>query len=155
MTSKDNKAFMLWVLLQQTKDAVYNARNKELAEFNISSREAAILGAIFSIGETATPTKLARWVYRKPHTIAAILHRMQKKGLVVLTKDKKIKNLVRIRVTDEGTRVYQASHKTEAILRIFHVITDDSYSELQANLTKIRDEALKETGDSIHRPFPQ
>jgi DNA-binding MarR family transcriptional regulator len=80
MVSSTDKAFNLLVLLQQAMDAYYNARNKELSPYGISSREAATLHAICSIGKTVTPAKLARWVYRKPQTITAILNRMQKRS---------------------------------------------------------------------------
>lgn len=151
---KEDKAFSMWVLLQQTRDAIYNARDKELSQYGISPRESATLHAINSIGEQATPAKLARWVYRKPHTIAGILNRMQDKGLIKLSKDKEVRNLVRIALTEEGKQAYAASRKRESIHRIFKAIADDKCGELESCLLSLRDKALKQTGDSIQRPFP-
>ena len=151
---KEDRAFNLLVLLQQSMDAYYNARNKELAPYGISSREAATLHAIVSIGKDVTPAKLARWVYRKPHTISGILNRMRKKGLVTLTKDFEIKNLVRIALTPKGQEVYKESNKRKTVHRTFKDVIGEDYDQLAASLTKIRDSALKQAGDTIHRPFP-
>jgi DNA-binding MarR family transcriptional regulator len=154
VVSKIDKPFSLWVLVQQTRDAIYNARNKELAKHDISVREAATLHGIVSLGPMATPAKLARWTYRKPHTIAAILNRMQRKGLIKLTKDLEIKNLVRISLTEEGKRIYKDILKRTSIHRAFKTLDDEICRQLEVGLTRIRDAALKQTGDSIQRPFP-
>jgi hypothetical protein len=71
-----------------------------------------------------------------------------------LTKDTEIKNLVRITLTDEGNRVYKAARKRIAIHRTFKNVIGEDYDHLELCLTRIRDAALKQTGDSIHRPFP-
>jgi len=143
----------MWVLLQQARDAVYNARDKELSEYGVSSREAAILRAVTSLGKTATPAQLARWVYRKPHTISGILKRMQKKDLINLTHDPHIRNIIRISLTEKGKSAYKASLKRKSLHHIFKSI-EEKYDQLESCLIDIRDKALKETGDSIHRPFP-
>jgi DNA-binding MarR family transcriptional regulator len=73
---------------------------------------------------------------------------MQKKGFVKLSKDVKIRNLVRITLTDEGKRVYQTTLKIASIHRIFKDITDNDCNKLESCLTKIRDAALRQIGDS-------
>jgi len=138
----------------QARDAVFNARTKELKKSGISIRESATLHAISSIGPDATPTVIARWIYRKPHTVAAILQRMQKRGLVKLHKDRHVKNLVRISLTEEGKKSYQSTLKRKSMVNAFSLIDDEEVDSLKSNLEKIRDKALKQTGDVIQRKFP-
>ncbi len=155
MHSKKDAAFNLWVLLEQARVAVYNARKKELTKYSISPREAATLGAIMSLGVDATPAKLARWVYRRPHTVAGILSRMRRKGLISLYKDEKNRHLVRISLTEDGERVYVAARQRVSIYKIFKkTMSNDAQDTLESYLISIRDEALKQTGDRIQRPFP-
>jgi DNA-binding MarR family transcriptional regulator len=154
MASKEDKTFRLWILLTQAKDTISSARAKELSKYHITGREAAILHAICSIGESAIPIQVSRWLYRKPNTVASILNRMEKKGLVQLTKDTKIKNIVRINLTDAGKRAYKLTLKRESIYRILGSINDDDNERLATFLTKFRDLALKETGETINRPEP-
>ena len=151
---EQDPAFDLWVLLQQTKDAVYNARDKELSKYSISPREAATLRAITLIGPKATQAMLARWVYRKPQTVLGILRRMQKKGLLKLTKDPDIINIVRITLTPKGKATYASARKRESLHTIFDTIDEKTFNQAKSFLTEIRDKALAVTGDTIRRPFP-
>jgi len=146
---ENEEAFDLWFLLQQTRDAIYNARNKELAVHGISQREAMIFHAIDMVGRQATPAELSRWVYRKPHTVGGILRRMQKKGYLTLSKDPYVKNVVRINLTAEGEKTYKASLKRDSIGEIFNGLTKTHRNQLQSVLTELRDKALQKTGDSI------
>ena len=154
MPPKTDKSFNLWVLLQQTRDAVYNAREKELSQYSITQREAAILRAINSLGKSATPANLARWVYRRPHTISGILKRMKRKGFINLTNDPAIRNIIRISLTEKGREAYKTTLKRKSLHRIFKSVIEDNCDQLESCLTEIRDRALKETGDEIHRPLP-
>ena len=153
MNSKSDRFFNLWVLLLQTRDAIYNARHDELRQYGMSPREAGTLRAIYSIGEKTTPAKISRWLYRRPHTIAGMLMRMQKKGLIKRSKDLEAKNLIRISLSEEGKKAHNKALKRESINRIFNTLTDEERDNLFLYLTKIRDAALKETGDTIHRPI--
>ena len=154
MPTKSDMAFRAWIMLLQARDAANNARTQELSKYGISTREASTLHAVHSIGERTTPADIARWAYRKPHTIAGIINRMLKKGLVKRSKDLEFKNLVRISLTEKGTKAYEDSIKRESIYRIFRTLTKEDLAQLISLLIKVRDNSLAETGDSIHRPFP-
>lgn len=75
-----DKDFNLWVLLQQARDAVFKAREKELNQYGITPMEAAALFTIQAIGDTATLAEIARWIFREHHTATALLNRMERKG---------------------------------------------------------------------------
>ncbi len=154
MVKKSSRGFSLWIILTQTREAIYKARNNELDKYGITGRESAVLDAIYSLGEDVTPAKIARWVYREPHAITAILSRMQKKGFVKLSKDKIVKNLVRIAVTEKGKAAHIASLKRESINYIFKNMQEENLDQLQTNLVLIRDRALKLNGDVIPRRLP-
>lgn len=153
MSLNKDKAYRLWVLLDQTRMAVYNARAKELSQYGISPREAATLHAIHSIGAKTTSAKISRWSYRKSHTVAGILKRMLNKGLISRKINQDFKNQVIIGLTEEGKKVYQDSTKRESIARIFGDISDEDYEKLAALIMGIMNNALAETGDTVHRPI--
>ena len=90
MKSSTDQDYKLWVLLNQVRDAVLKARQKELDQYNISASQAATLFVIEAIGPKATPAEISRRLFRKPHSVAGragILSRMEKKGLVRRFKD--------------------------------------------------------------------
>jgi len=49
-----------------------------------------------------TPMKLARMMHKQPHTISALVHRMEAQGLVVTKKDLERKNWLRLSLTRKG-----------------------------------------------------
>jgi len=63
--------YNLWVL---------RARQKELDQFDISVIEVGVLVVIQAIGEKATPSEISRRIFREPHTVSALLNRMEKGG---------------------------------------------------------------------------
>ena len=149
------QAYNLWVLLSQTRNAILRVRQKELDRSNISVAQAAILFAIRSIGDKATPAEIARCILRTPHSVSVVLSRMEKKGLVSKAKDLDRKNLVRVMLTEKGLKaIDHQSNKPESILRIMSDLSDEERQQLGLYLQELRDKALKELGVELKIPFP-
>ena len=55
-----DKDFNLWVLLQQARDAVFKAREKELSPYGITPMETAVLFIIQAVGDQVTPAEAQR-----------------------------------------------------------------------------------------------
>ena len=72
-TSNTDKDYELWVILHQTRDAIFKARENELSATGISPMQAAVLFIIKSIKGAVTPAEISRWLYREHHTVSALL----------------------------------------------------------------------------------
>lgn len=145
------------ILLHQTRDAVHNARKKELSKYDLSNREVGtlnIIDLINSTGKNTTPAEIARWAYRRPHTIASILNRMYRRGFITRTKDLEYKNLIRIGLTEKGKQALNVALNGKAFRRIFSVLSSEECDQLISHLVRIRNTALEEAGDSTDRPYP-
>ena len=108
----DDEYFNLWWLLILTRRAMHKAHQKELAAYSIKPEEAAILFALDTIGEDATMAEISRLTFRKPHSIAHILNKMEKKGIIKRSKDLPRRNLIRIQMTELGKAQFQIVQKT-------------------------------------------
>jgi len=150
----DNQNYELWVLLQQARDAIHQARDKELRRFGISNVQSAVLFIIQAIGHEATPTEISRWIFRRPHGVAALLARMERKGLVKRTKDLERKNMARIEITQKGYRAYNDSLKLESIQRIMSSLTEEERRRLKSWLLKLRDTACEELRVDVRPRYP-
>ena len=149
------QSYNLWVLLSQTRNAILRVRQKELDRSNISVAQVAILFAIQSIGDRATPAEIARCILRTPHSVSVVLSRMEKKGLVRKVKDLDRKNQVRVMLTEKGLKaIDHQSSKPESILRIMSDLSEEERQQLSLYLQKLRDKALKELGVEFKIPFP-
>ena len=136
----------LWVLLVQTRDAIFKAWQKELERYNISAVQGMALLAIQSIGDKKTPAEISRWLFREPHSVSTLLNRMEKQGLVRKVKDLERKNQVRVELTEKGYEAYYLSMKQVSILKIISSLVEEEQIKLRSYLQILLEEALKELG---------
>lgn len=141
--ARDHK---LWRLIAQTKDAIFKARMKELYQYNVSSWEAGITYRIHVLADKAIPAEISRWLLREPHTVSAVLSRMQREGIVTKVKDMNRKNMIRVVLTDKGHELLKRASKRESIHRVLSVLSQDERRQLQSLLYKLRNKALEELG---------
>jgi DNA-binding MarR family transcriptional regulator len=139
-----DKDYNLWVLLHQTTDAVIKARQKELDQFGISFIEVGVLVVIQAIGEKATPAEISRRILREPHTVSALLNRMEKRGLLRKTQDLDRKNMVRVSITEKGRQAYDKSTRRKSIYNIISSLSEEERQQLRSCLEKLRNKAFKE-----------
>jgi len=148
--------YNLWVLLHQTTDAALRARQKELDQFGISVAEVGVLVVIQAIGEKATPAEISRQIFREPHSVSALLNRMEKKGLLRQTQDLDRRNLVRVSITEKGQQAYDKSTRRKSIYKIISSLSKEERQQLRSCLEKLRNKAFKElTVEYKPPPLPQ
>lgn len=136
--------FNLWVLLSQTRDAIFRVRQAELSQYGITGIEAFALLILFDLGDTATPAELSRRMFREHNTVTALLSRMQRKGLVRKRRDRERKNVWRIALTDRGRQAYEASVQRDVLHRVLGVLSGDEKREFEQHLRSLRAQALKQ-----------
>ena len=78
------------------------ARNLELARIGLNIPQASVLYCLKVSKEPVTPMKLARMMHKQPHTVSALVHRMETQGLLSTKKDMKRKNWLRVSLTKKG-----------------------------------------------------
>ncbi len=150
--------YNLWILLQNTRDAMTAVRAAELANCGLSNVEAAVLLVVQLIergGATqATPAEISRWLLRKPHSITGLVDRMQKRGMVQRVNDLSKKNRVRIALTPKGLEAYRASVKRDQIEGVLRALPEEDRERLRKYLQVLCDAARKNLDAKHPRPFP-
>ena len=115
------------------------ARNLELAKIGINMVQAEVLHCVKTARDPLTPMKLSRMMQRQPHTISALVHRMEAQGLLTTKKDMKRKNLVRLSLTRKG----------EEALKRWSIAT--VVPDALSCLTKTEREALDAITEKLHK----
>jgi DNA-binding MarR family transcriptional regulator len=151
----DEMKYRLWILLNQASCALTRQRDIELKKYGFSVEESGILHVIQIAGGNATPAKIARYIIRKPNSVSRIVSRMEKKGLVRKSNDSKLKNQVRITLTDKGYQAYKNSTKKRSIIKVMSCLPEETQQRLFTDLMKLRDKALKDIGINNGVPYPQ
>jgi len=150
----NDQNYELWVLLQQSRDAIHQARDKELRKYGISNLQAAVLFIIQAIGHKATPSEISRWIFREPQGVSALLTRMEKKGLVKRVKGLDRRNVARVEITEKGYQAYNDSTREESIDRIMSSLAEEERQQLKSWLLKLRDIACEELRVDVRPRYP-
>jgi len=96
-----------WENLAITYMTLERARELELGKVGLTIPQAGVLYFLKTSKEPLTPMKLSRRMNRQPHTISALLTRMEAQGLVKTTKDLDRKNWVRVSLTKKGEEAFK------------------------------------------------
>lgn len=136
----------LWQLLGRARDSMHKARQRELDQYGITTRQAAVLHFVHDLGGVAKPTEISRWLLRERHSIHELLKRMEKAGLVRNVNDPKRKNGMRVVLTDRGRKAYYQSSKREVISNIMSSLSIEQRDKLRSYLQALLDRSLKEIG---------
>jgi MarR family transcriptional regulator, organic hydroperoxide resistance regulator len=136
----------LWMFLTHTRYAIYRAREKELQRYGISPEQVGVLFIVQALQNRATPAEISRFIMRQPHTVSALIDRMEEKGFVKKVHDLDKKNLVRVSLTEKGQKAYELSTKRGPIHRIMGVLDQGEREQFRNLLEKLHSQARKELG---------
>jgi len=128
-----------WLRLETFTAVMERARNLELARIGLNIPQASVLYCLKVSKEPMTPMKLARMMHKQPHTVSALVHRMEAQGLVSTRKDMKRKNWLRVSLTKKGDEaVKRWANATEV-------------TEVMSCLSKRESEALYTISHKLHK----
>jgi DNA-binding MarR family transcriptional regulator len=133
-----NENELLWVRLFLATKLVERAREVELSRVRISLVQAMVLYALKISPEPMTPSKLARLLVREPHSMSALIDRMEKQGLVEKKHDLYPKNLVRVVVTAKGDEVFQRQRSVNAVTNTTSGLTNEERETMGSCADKLR-----------------
>jgi DNA-binding MarR family transcriptional regulator len=97
---------VLWENMFLTCNTLQRARELELAQVGLTMAQAGVLYFLRIAKEPLTPMKLSRLMHKQPHTISALVTRMEADGLLKTTKDLERKNWVRVSLTKKGEQAF-------------------------------------------------
>ena len=96
-----------WMQLETVSAVLQRARDLELAKIGLNMPQAMVLYCVKTSPDPLTPMKLARMMHKQPHTVSALVHRMEANGLVKTKRDLKRKNWLRVSLRTKGEEALQ------------------------------------------------
>jgi len=137
--SREDECYSAWLLLGKVRRIMLRVREQELRQWGVTPEQAGVLHIIHYAGEKITPSEISRLTLREPHTVSALISRMEKSGLVKKVKDMDRKNLVRVTLTEKGRQAYLESAKRQSLHRIMSCLSKEECEQLRLCLEKLRD----------------
>ena len=138
--------YEIWAIMKRLVDCITKIRQKELSEFGVTVRQSGIMFFVASMGDKATPSRLARLTLLEPHTVSELLVRMENHGLIRKVKDLKRKNMVRVELAEKGQKIHREILKGEAAHEIFGQLSREEVQQLRPILMKLRGISLEKMG---------
>jgi DNA-binding MarR family transcriptional regulator len=118
------------------------ARLCQLKDVGLTNSEFELLVVLEGLGQTATPGEIARWMRRRSSTTTALLHRMEKSGLVIRKRYPKSKKLKMVVMTELGAQALARGRSHDITHRIIGSLTREDRAQLWSLLEKVRGAAL-------------
>lgn len=150
--------FELFTLLHQATHSMARALDVEMQETaGITYTQGSVMLAVKSMGGSATPASIARWLFRERNSVVRVLNQMEKQGLITLTRDLERKNSVRVSLTEKGKEVYHlAEELRERIIDndIMTCLSPEEHAAMWRGAWKLRSTAARKLGPRQRFPFP-
>ena len=137
--------YTLWLLLFQTRAALFKARQERAGRY-IHSTMAASLVTIWAFDGKMTPALLSRRLFLEPHSVSELVVRMEKKGLITKKKDEKRENIIRLFITDKGRKFCLQAVQADFVENIMNVLTNEQKENMATCLRALHREAIKDLG---------
>jgi DNA-binding MarR family transcriptional regulator len=142
-----------WERMFRTSGALYRLREIELDRVGLSLSQAAVLYFLSTSAEPLTPMKIARLTQRQPNMTAALLRRMESRGLVKRTKNLQPKNWTRVSLTKKGQAAFQRQLSERRAMNITACLSRQEVAILNTVLSKMHDTAIEMIRDI--KPSPK
>jgi len=153
LEDKNEELYDLWTLLLRGNRLAAKAREKELRPYGISRAEAGVLRAMFEKQGRLTPLDIARQTRREIHTVNALLHRMQGRGMLQIVRGKNGRDIVEINLTDSGYQAYKNTLKLDSVFKMLSVLSKDERIRLASIMRKVGNSALELIKEYDHPHF--
>ena len=118
-------------------------RENQLVQVGLTWMQAGILFILKRSEEPPTPSEISRWLLREPHTISALLDRMEKIDLIRKERDPQRKNVLRVKITEKGEEAYRRIGDVEAVPNLLSCLSQKERRNLTAYSEKLLKVALE------------
>ncbi|MFC2017750.1 MarR family winged helix-turn-helix transcriptional regulator [Chloroflexota bacterium] len=136
--------FKIWSIFNQASEAAIKTIDNELfRNLEISYIQLGVMYVVKNSSNRLSPTEISRVLLREPHTMAALINRMEKQGLIKKTKDHRMKNIKRISLTRKGEEFYTKAMAVGTPSQLLSCLSPEEKESLRVCSEKIRNEALR------------
>ena len=143
-----DEALTTWTMIRQTWAAVNKVAETKLTKVGLTPEKVAVLWACRDYPGTLTPAEISRLVFRENQTIAGLLNRMEKEGLVKRIPKRKGHPFTEIKLTPKGEQATAPGIEVmkRVIMDLLADMPKDKQEQMRNLLLPVRDKAL----DKLH-----
>lgn len=142
-----------WAEMSVTSTILRRAWEIELAQVGLTVPQALVLNIVAGSPEPVTPMKLSKLMHREPHTVSALLTRMEAQGLVKKERNLERGNWVRVTLTKKGKEAYERQAGATKVRNVTSCLTKQELEALNAMNRKLRAKGIKLLKGMLPSPY--
>lgn len=135
-----------FAMLRQTWAAVSKVAETKLTKVGLTPEQVAVLWACRDYPGTLIPAEISRLVFRENQTIAGLLNRMEKDGLVKRIPKRRGHPFTEVKITEKGEKACDPGVEVMkgVITKLLAALSTEKQEQLQSLLRVLRDRSLQE-----------
>lgn len=142
----DDDAFAAWVLIHQTWYVMRKSEERLLAKVGLTPEKNELLWVASDHPSPLHPAEISRAVFRENQSVAGLLNRMEREGLVTRVPKRKGRPFTEVKMTAKGQELRNQAKESDLahISKIMSCLSAEEIKQLTQLLRKIRQNALDE-----------
>lgn len=150
-----NENEMAWWEMSVTSLILQRAWGMELGQAGLTVPQALVLTMVASSAEPMTPMKLSKLLHREPHTISALLSRMEIQGLVKKERNLQRGNWVRVTLTKKGKEAFERQVEARKVRNITECLSKQELESLKKMNRKLRARGIELLREMMPSPYSE
>src|SRR5512137_2791969 len=150
-----NENEIAWWEMSVTSLILQRAWDMELAQIGLTVPQTLVLIMVAGSLEPITPMKLSKLLHREPHTISALLTRMEAQGLVKKERNLERGNWVRVTLTKKGKEAYGRQVGANRVRNITECLSRQELNDLNAMNRKLRARGVELLREMLPSPYSE
>ena len=148
-----NENEIAWAEMSVTSTILRRAWEMELGQVGLTVPQTLVLITVASSPEPITPMKLSKLLHREPHTISALLSRMEVQGLVKKERNLERGNWVRVTLTKKGKEAYERQVEARRVRNVTECLSKQELDALNKMNRKLRAKGIEMLRDMLPSPY--
>ena len=150
-----NEHEIAWWEMSVTSLILQRAWGMELGQIGLTVPQTLVLIVVAGSPEPLTPMKLSKLMHREPHTISALLSRMEAQGLVKKERNLERGNWVRVTLTKKGKEAYQRQVAARKVRNITTCLSKQELDALNKMNRKLRAKGVELLREMLPSPYSE
>ena len=150
-----NENEIAWWEMSVTSLILQRAWGMELGQIGLTVPQALVLTMVAGTTEPITPMKLSKLLHREPHTISALLSRMEVQGLVKKERNLERGNWVRVSLTKNGMEAYERQAVARKVRNITKCLSKQELGALNKMNKKLRAKGVELLREMLPSPYSE
>jgi DNA-binding MarR family transcriptional regulator len=148
-------AFTTSMVLGQAVQTMYMTMERKLAKLDLTPQRAYVLWFCNYSPGPLTPAEIARMLFRKSQSVAGLLARMERAGLVKKVPKRKGHPFTEVQITAKGEKRLHDGRKVLIAYteKFMASLSEEEDEQLRKLLRKVRENGLKELREEL-KPVP-